>query len=151
LTSVVLIKTPQGLRGATPVDQEEWAKFNRRQETMQPGKWMRVKWSTPRNGKHHRKFMALVQLVTENSEIYGTVPKALIAIKLAAGYFDAVPDPRTGEIVPVPHSISFDAMEQGDFEAFYSAALDGILAVILPTMDRATADRLLDMIIEGWA
>ena len=31
---------------------------------------LRLEWSTPRNGSHHRKFMALVQLVTENSEIY---------------------------------------------------------------------------------
>jgi hypothetical protein len=151
LTSVVLIKTPQGLRGATPVDQEEWAKFNRRQETMQPGKWMRVKWSTPRNGKHHRKFMALVQLVTENSEVYDTPAKALVAIKLAAAYFDPHVDPGTGEVIKVPQSISYDAMSQEEFEKFYTAALDGILAAILPTMDRATADRLLDMIVEGWA
>lgn len=147
----MLLRTPNGLRGATPADHEAYCKFKRRLEAMKPGKWMRLEWSSPRNGPHHRKFMALVQLVTENSETYDTVAKALVAIKLAAGYFDPAVDPRTGEIVPVVQSISYDAMEQDDFDVFYSAALDGILQVILPTMDRATADRLLTMIVEGWA
>jgi hypothetical protein len=147
----MLLRTPTGLRGATPADQEAYAKFRRRLETMKPGKWLRLEWSSPRNGPHHRKFMALVQLVTENSETYDTVAKALVAIKLAAAYFDPVPDPRTGELVPVPQSISYDAMGQDEFEEFYSAALDGVLQVVLPTMDRETADRLLEMIVEGWA
>lgn len=147
----VLIRTPSGLRGATPSDHEAYSKFKRRLETMKPGKWLRLEWSVPRNGPHHRKFMALVQLVTENSEVYDTVPKALVAIKLAAAYFDPHVDPTTGEIIKVPQSISYDAMEQDEFDTFYSAALDGVLHGVLPTMDRATADKLLDMIVEGWA
>jgi len=147
----MLIKSPAGLRGSTPADQELWAKFKRKLETMKPGAWLRMEWSSPRNGPHHRKFMALLHLVTENSETYNTIPKALIAVKLAAGYFDPATDPRTGEIVPIPHSISYDAMPQEDFDVFYSAALDGVLQVILPTMSRDTADKLMDMIVEGWA
>lgn len=147
----MLLRTPTGLRGATPADQDAYSKFRRRLEAMKPGKWLRLEWSSPRNGPHHRKFMALVQLVTENSETYDTVAKALVAIKLAAGYFDPIPDPRTGEIVPALHSISYDAMGQEDFEEFYAAALDGVLQVVLPTMGRETADRLLEMIVEGWA
>ena len=147
----MLIKSPAGLRGSTPADQELWAKFKRKLETMKPGAWLRMEWSSPRNGPHHRKFMALLHLVTENSETYNTIPKALIAVKLAAGYFDPATDPRTGEIVPIPHSISYDAMGQEDFDVFYSAALDGVLQVILPTMSRETAEKLMDMIVEGWA
>jgi hypothetical protein len=146
----MLVKTHAGLRGATPDDQKAWAKFRRRLETMATGKWLRFEWSSPRNGKHHRKMFALLQLVAENSEVYDTPKKALVAVKLAAGFFDPVVDPRTGEIVPVPQSISYDAMGQEDFEQFYGAALDGVLRVILPTMPPETADRLLDMIVEGW-
>ena len=146
----MLIKTEQGLRGSTPDDHAAWVKFRRKLESMKAGEWMRFEWSRPRNGPHHRKFMALIHLVTENSEIYTTIPRALVGIKLAAGYFDAIPDPRTGEIIPVPQSISYDAMDQDTFEQFYSAALDGVLQVILPTMGRDTADRLLDMIVDGW-
>lgn len=94
---------------------------------------------------------ALLSLVAENSETYNTTDKALVAVKLAAGYFDPVPDPRTGEIVPALHSIGYDALDQDAFDRFYSAALDGVLQVILPTMPRETAEHLMDMIVEGWA
>ncbi|OYY34837.1 hypothetical protein [Polaromonas sp.] len=147
----MLIKSPAGLRGSTPADQELWAKFKRKLETMKPGAWLRMEWSSPRNGPHHRKFMALVHLVTENSEVYNTQAKALVAIKLAAAYFDPHIDPTTGEVTKIPHSISYDAMGQEDFDVFYSAALDGVLQVILPTMSRETADKLMDMIADGWA
>lgn len=147
----VLIKTPKGLRGSTPADQDAWAKFRRKLETMAPGKWMRFEWSTPRNGPHHRKMMALFQLVTENSETYTTVERVLAAVKLIVGHFETLPDPRTGELVSIPKSIAFDAMPQEEFEVFYSAALDGILQHILPTMPRETADWLLEQIVEGWA
>lgn len=147
----MLLRTEKGLRGATPADQDAYAKFRRRLETMKPGKWLRLEWSSPRNGPHHRKLMALLQLVAENSETYGTVEKALVAVKLTTGHFDLMADPKTGEIVQIPRSISYDAMEQEDFDVWYSAAIDGVLQHILPTMDKDTADRLLDMIVEGWA
>ena len=147
----VLISTATGLRGSTPTDHEAWEKFKRKLKTMKPGTWLRMDWSRPRNGPHHRKLMALLSLVAENSEVYNTTEKALIAVKLAAGYFEPAIDPRTGEIIPIPKSISFDAMDQDTFDVFYSAAIDGVLQVILPTMSRETAEQLLDMVIEGWA
>ena len=146
----MLLKTPTGLRGSTPADHELWSKFKRKLEIMKPGAWLRFEWSTPRNGPHHRKMFALLSLVAENSETYNTTEKALTAVKLAAAYFDPFIDPRTGEIVPLVKSISYDAMPQEEFDVFYSAAIDGVLQVILPTMSRETADKLMDMIVEGW-
>lgn len=147
----MLIKTPKGLRGATDADHEAWTKFRRRLETLQPGKWLRFEWSSPRHGKHHRKFMALLNLITENSETYNTISKALVAVKLCVGHFDLMADPTTGEITKVPRSIAYESMPQEDFDVFYSAAIDGVLQHILPAMGRETADRLLEMIVEGWA
>lgn len=147
----MLIKTERGLRGSTEKDHEAWTKFRRRLETMKPGKWVRMEFSTPRNGPQHRKMMALFQLVIENSEVYDTIERILPAVKLIVGHFDPIPDPRTGEVVNVPKSICFESMPQEDFEVFYSAAIDGVLQHILPTMDRETADRHMDMIVEGWA
>jgi hypothetical protein len=147
----MLIRTAKGLRGATASDHEAYKKFRRKLDTMPIGSWLRFEWARPRNGPHHRKFMALVQLVTDNSEIYDTTEKALVAIKLSAAYFDPHIDPTSGEIIKVPRSISYDSMEQDDFDDFYNAALDGILQVILPTMDRETANQLLGVIVEGWS
>jgi hypothetical protein len=146
----MLLKTDKGLRGATPADHEAWSKFRRRLETMKPGTWLRMEWARPRHGKHHRKLFALLNLVAENSETYDTTEKALVAVKLVTGYADPVIDPRTGELTQVPQSISYDAMDQDEFDKFYQAAIDGVLRYILTDMDRATADRLLEMIILGW-
>lgn len=146
----MLLKTDKGLRGATPADQEAWAKFRRRLETMKPGTWVRMEWARPRHGKHHRKFFALLNLVAENSETYDTTEKALVAVKLVTGHCDPVIHPETGELLQIPRSISYDAMDQDEFDRFYEAAIDGVLRHILPGMDRDTADRLLEMIIEGW-
>lgn len=147
----LLLKTEAGLRGSSPADQDAWSKFRRRLETMKPGTWIRMEWASPRHPKHHRKFMALLQLITENSETYNTVEKALVAVKLCTGHFDLMADPRTGEIIQIPKSIAFEAMPQEEFDVFYSAAIDAVLQVILPQLDRAKADRLLEMVIEGWA
>ena len=60
----MLISTATGLRGSTPADQDAWAKFKRKLETMKPGKWLRMEWSSPRNGPHHRKMFALLSKMT---------------------------------------------------------------------------------------
>lgn len=146
----MLIKTEKGLRGSTQADHDAWLKFKRRLETMKPGTWLRMEWARPRHGKHHRKLFALLNLVAENSETYDTTEKALVAVKLVTGYADPVIDPRTGEMVQVPQSISYDSMDQDKFDLFYEAAIDGVLRYILTGMDRGTADRLMEMIIEGW-
>ncbi len=146
----VLIKTPKGLRGSTPADHEAYSKLKRRIERMTPGTWFRMEWAVPRNGQHHRKLFALLALVADNSEIYDTTEKALVAVKLVSGYADPVIDPRTGELTQVPRSIAYDSMDQDEFEQFYQAAIDGVLRFILTGMDRATADRLLEQIVMGW-
>ncbi len=146
----VLIKTERGLRGSTPADHEAYTKLKRRLERMKPGTWFRMEWAVPRHGPHHRKMFALLSLVADNSEIYDTTEKALVAVKLVAGYADPMIDPRTGELTQVPQSIAFDAMDQDVFDQFYQAAIDGVLRFILPTMDRDTADQLLEQIVMGW-
>lgn len=146
----ILLKTPKGLRGATEDDHSAWLKFKLRLEAMKPGTWIRVEATSPRNGGHHRKFMALMHLITENSETYNTVAKATVAVKLIVGHFDAAIHPQTGELMQIPKSISYESMDQEHFDAFYSAAIDGVLQFILPQFDRETADRLMDVVIEGW-
>jgi hypothetical protein len=147
----ILIRTERGLRGATPADHEAWVKFKRKIETLKVGKWLRMEFSTPRNGKHHAKFMALLNLITENSETYDTIEKALVAVKLVMGHFEHHVHPETGEIFPVVKSISYESMDQEAFEAFYPAAVNAVITHILPQMDTAMADHLIGMIIEGWA
>lgn len=146
----MLVKTDKGLRGSTPADHDAWLKFKRRLDRMTPGTWLRLEWARPRHGKHHRKMFALLALIADNSETYDTTEKALVAVKLVAGYCDPVIHPVTGEMVPVPQSCSYESMDQDVFDRFYDAAIDGVVRHILPQFDRETADRLLEQIILGW-
>ena len=147
----LLLKTPNGLVGSTTDDHAAWTKFRRKLETMKTGSWLRFEWSSPRNGKHHKKLMALLNLVAENSETYNTVDKALVAVKLVSGHFDLIVHPVSGEILQNPKSISYESMGQEEFDAFYQKAIDGVLNHILLQMDADTADRLMEMIVLGWA
>lgn len=147
----MLIKSAEGLRGTTPADHDAWTRFARKLEVMKPGTCLRMEWSRPRNGPQHRRLFALLQVVAENSEIYDTREKALVAVKLAAGYCDDAIDPRTGKTVPIVQSIRYEAMDQQTFERFYTAAVDAVRQRILPAMDRATLVRLIAMVEEGWA
>lgn len=146
----VIVKGDKGWHGATDDDETNYRKSQRRMTSAKPGKWMRCEITTMREGWMHRKLFALFKLITENSETFDTVEKALVAVKLVVGHFDLVVDPTTGEITKQVKSISYDAMDQTTFETFYTQAIDGVLQHILPQMDRATADELLEHVIEGW-
>lgn len=147
---IVLVRAEGGFVGATPDDQHDYERARRRMKNMKVGQFLRIEYSSPRNGKHHRKYHALLQLIMANSDVYDTIPKAHIAIKLAAGYFDVHIDPDSGEAAKVPHSIKYESMSQEDFSQFYQHALNGVLACILPQFDERTALRLLDEIVDGW-
>lgn len=146
----MLRKTARGLVGATADDQAQWSRWRRRLETMPEGEYVRIEIKRPRNGAHHRKFFALLTLVAENSETYGTVEKALVAVKLASGHADPLLDPTTGQVLMIPRSVSYESMDQDEFNDWYQRAIDGVLEHILPQMDRGTADRLMDLVIQGW-
>jgi len=147
----MLIKTAKGLAGATPEDQRAWETFKKRIDRTKQGGYISVEWASPRYGRHHRKLFALISLIVENSDIYDTKERALVAIKLASGYFDLYVDPVTGSLEKVPRSISYESMEQDDFNRFYEAAIHGVVTAILPQLNRGECDDLLEKIIKGWA
>lgn len=148
---VILYKhAVHGWIGSTPDDQRAYDVARRRMAKMKPGTFLRVDYASPRNGKHHRKLWPLLELIVQNSEVYDTKERALAAIKLAAGFFDPIVDPESGEVQKVPHSIAFESMDQEVFARFYAAALHAVVTAILPQFDEAMALRLMDQIVGGW-
>lgn len=144
---MLLVKMPGSLRGWTAADQRAYDKFRRRLAAMEEGDCFRLAFSVPRNLAHHKKFMALVAVVAEYSEVYDSQRKALTAVKVAAGHCDFMPDPTSGLLIPVPKSISFAAMEQVEFEEFYSDAVNAVIKHVLPHMDRAAFEEALEMVV----
>lgn len=146
-----MIRAESGrLYGSTPDDDDAWQKFKRKVATMKPGAWIRVEWSTPRSGPQHRKMWSLLRLIVDNSETYNSVERALVAVKIAAGFFDPHVDPITGEVQKVPQSIKYESMEQGDFNHFFEQAVTATCTHIVPQFDTETAYALMDQVLAGW-
>lgn len=146
-----LQKTARGLLGITEADHRAWLKFKQLIERLETGAHLKIEYARPRNPGHHRKFFALLQLIADNSEVYDTPEKALVALKLVTGYADPIIHPSTGEVQLIPRSISYEGMDQTEFDEFYNRAIDGVLQHILPDMPRQKFDRLLEIVISGWA
>lgn len=146
----MVVKTDKGLRGATADDHNAWTRFRAALDRVEPGTWFQLEITRKRSGKQHRKFFALVELITENSELYNTKAKALVAIKLSAGFFDPYIDPTTGEVIKVPQSIAYENMEQGEFNSFFDQAVTATCMHIIPQFDERQALLMINEIIAGW-
>lgn len=102
---------------------------------MKVGEPVELEITRKRNNQHHRKFMKLIEIVWENQEYFESKESLLLSMKVALGYFDTSMDPKFGP-VPIPRSISFDKMDQGEFEEFYERCLDFIAEKIIPGLGK---------------
>lgn len=137
MAELLLIRSGAAL---VPADDESRDRICR----MPRGQAVRAEVRRARHLAHHRKFMALVSFVAEHHPVYDNKDKALVAVKVAAGHVDFLPNPQTGELVAVPRSIAFHAMEQGEFEEFYEAAVRGVIEHVVPNTTREDMDRWID-------
>lgn len=77
----------------------------------------------PRNPAHHRKLFALFTVVLEQTDRWADSTLLLEDLKLATGLFETRVSALTGMPYPVPASISFAAMSQDRFAAWYEKAI----------------------------
>lgn len=144
-----VVKMANGkLRGYGQENDKAYKKFRRWVKKLEPGEFFTLSWRRERNPAHHRKLMALVTYVAENSDVYDNKAKALDAVKLAAGHCDWIQDPKGGGLVPIPKSISFDNLDQDAFEEFYANAIQGVITHILPHMTRVDMNEALQHVSE---
>ena len=93
-----------------------------------------------RNPRHHRLFFAIVKFVqmhavdAEGNSLFEHTDTETLkaAIKLATGYVRTFVDMETGRMVAVPKSISWGAMDQNEFAAFFENACNVICKRWLP-------------------
>tara|TARA_R100000900_G_scaffold116787_3_gene91748 strand:- start:967 stop:1386 length:420 start_codon:yes stop_codon:yes gene_type:complete len=91
--------------------------------------------SQPRNLKHHRLFYALMRKVFENQERFKTIDEMIIAIKVGIKHCDQYPL-KNGNVCYIPKSISFEKMEQLEFNEFFDRAINLIIKDIIPNTDK---------------
>lgn len=101
----------------------------------------------PRNLKHHQKYWVMLSYIVQTMERKLTKEALHDAIKILAGH--VTPVQTASGILAVPGSINFSKMEQGDFEKFYSSAMDVVASDFLPWIkDTQVQEKLEGMIYQ---
>jgi len=92
----------------------------------------------PRNLALSNKYWALMTLVYQNQEHYASPEQVSNAFKLATGHFDVVRYKVNGLIIDRHElkSISFPAMDEDEFSAFYDRAITFLISEVVPGLDR---------------
>ena len=110
MRKIFLIKKQSGL---VPWDSLDAAALDK----LGDGEIVAVRLTKSRNPAHHRKMMAILTEAFDNQERYTDFDKFLIAMKIAVGHYSEM---IVGDrFVFVPKSMSFENMDQHEFEGFY--------------------------------
>lgn len=94
---------------------KQWRRFVNRLMKLEPGEMVDIRTHQERIGWYHRKHMALEQRVFEAQEKFATFEQFRVWLKVGAGFVDWLPGPKGG-VIPVPKSISYARLEQGEME-----------------------------------
>ena len=120
----------KGLTGLQPAD-DAAVKFVGR---LKLHELVAVEAKQPRNLAHHRKFWKLMEIVAHNQQHYKSAEEVCAAFKVAVGHCDFV-QTKHG-LVGIPRSISFASMDQTEFDAFYSKAVEYLTTEVIPGLNK---------------
>jgi len=101
--------------GLGEVNRKAWRRFVNGLMRLEPGEMVEIKTHKERVGWFHRKHMALEQRIFESQERFDTFNAFRVWLKVGGGFVDWFPGPKGG-VIPVPKSISYAKLEQGDME-----------------------------------
>jgi len=120
MPKLFLVKTPSGF---LPFDDEDKAITDKFGE----GEVCEVDIRKARNWKNHKRFFAMVKLVFENQDKYQIMDELLTELKLIAGHYK-IHVTNKGEPVYIPKSISFEKMDEVEFQTFFDHVIDAALS-----------------------
>lgn len=122
---LMLTRTLSGLAAADQIAVERLRKWP-------IGETVRCDVKKPRNHKNLRRWWALCGLIYENSEVYASPQIAHQHLKILCGHAIPIASKSTGEIYLVPDSISYDRLEENEFQEVWKRAKDAVRQHILP-------------------
>lgn len=117
--------------------------------TIGQGEMLSVEIHRPRNVKFHRKFFAMLKIVLDNQDYYKSMDDLLDVCKLSIGHYRTVLASKHG-LVKIPSSISFAAMDQPAFEAFYDNAVAWVASDVIPGLRRQDLDAEVEAELLGF-
>lgn len=106
-------------RGNTLVP--EWDMDVHALDGISQGQRVRIEIKEFRNVGRHRAYWAMLQEVVDATECALSAERLHEVLKLETGVVDLIALPN-GMKVAIPGSTSFDKMEEGEFETFFTAA-----------------------------
>jgi Protein of unknown function (DUF1367) len=101
---------------------KQWRRFWNMLLRLEAGEMVEIRTHKERLGWYHRKHMALEQAVFESQERFEIFKAWRDWLKVGAGHCNWYPGPK-GAVFPVPKSISYGEMEQGEMEEFHTNAV----------------------------
>ena len=110
--------------------------------------WRLASIRLPRNLKHHRKWMALLQAVFPHQDEWPTFKSFRRAVKKALGLGEWI-ESKSGHREFEEDSIAFDKMEQDEFDQFYARGVALVVTRILPAVDSEDLNRTVNEILAG--
>jgi hypothetical protein len=131
-----LVKTRAAIRPATEQDEEKLIRVRN-------GDLLPVHIRKPRNGRLHRKFFALVNLIAQNHPRLDSVDAVILELKVRAHHYTERIT-LDGEIILLPKSISYEDLEELDFQAFFEKCVKIAGHELLPGIDQGKLDAYLD-------
>lgn len=123
----------KSLTGFVPAD-EETRELGRKYKL---GEIYRADVVKPRSYQHHKLCMALLNLTFLNQEKYDNFEMFRKAIALAAGHCEVITT-IDGEVLTIPGSLSYDALDEVEFTKVFTAMMTvccGILGVTAPILE----------------
>ncbi len=95
--------------------QKQWRRLWNGLLKLEPGEIVEIRTHRERVGWFHRKHMVLETRVFEAQEKFENFEAFRTWLKVGAGFVDWYPGPKGG-VIPVPRSISYAKLEQGEME-----------------------------------
>lgn len=138
MTKAVFAKTLGGT--LAPVDAAAQEFMGR----LKPGAVARMEVSRARNPRRLALFWALVKICQDNTDITLSKEGWGDYLKVLAGHVEVVK--RRGEIIQLPKSIAFNAMNESDFAALMDRLFEAVRTKVIPGLPESDLRRALEEI-----
>ncbi len=114
-------------------------------EKIGDGKQVLVTLRKARNVQHHKLLWAMLRKVVDNSDQWASEAVLLDELKLATGLAEVRVNLLTGKPYAVPGSISFAAMDQTKFSAWFDQAVHLLATRVLKCAPQELLDEITAM------
>jgi Protein of unknown function (DUF1367) len=121
------IRTLSGLKPANRACEEELAKIKM-------GAFLSVEVKQPRHPRHLAKWWVLMGIIADNLPGNHSAEDVCQVLKIRIGHVTRIGTPKG--IIEIPKSISFAAMDQTEFNAFWDRAVKCICEDIIPGLGK---------------